>query len=100
LERRLAPQTEGEDDVRDLDTEPAPKLQQGAEPVELAQPVEPIGGVGAAWNDEPGLLEVAQHSGRPARPPRRLANRQLVHAPTLTQSCQSSGGGRQMPARP
>src|SRR5581483_371545 len=80
----LAPETGGEDDVRDGEVEPAAELGEPAQLVQLAQPVEAVAGRGAPRDDEPEPLEVAEHPRRPAAAPPCLGDRELVHGRNLT----------------
>src|SRR5262245_52847362 len=63
----LAPQACCERDVVDADREALPELPQGAELVQLPQPVGAIARAGPVRDDEAGVLEVAEHPRRPAR---------------------------------
>src|SRR5581483_3832534 len=65
-ELRLPPQARREGELGELDAEAPTQLPQRAELVQLAQAVEPVARRAAPRQDEPGLLEVAEHPRRPA----------------------------------
>src|SRR5262249_30627687 len=65
-ELRFPAQPCGERDVADPEAETAAQLGERAELVQLTQSVEPVTGRRARRDDEPGLLEVAEHAGGPA----------------------------------
>src|ERR1041385_1102681 len=84
----LSPQPRGKGDVADTEIEAAPQLGERAELVQLAQPVEPVAGGCPRRDDEPGLLEIADHAGGPAGVPGRVSNVERIHRQTLTHLCQ------------
>ena len=77
----LAAQPRGEGDVVELDAEAAPELAQRAQLVQLAQAVDAVAGGRARRDDEPGLLEVAEHPRRPAGVLRGVADVERIHRP-------------------
>ena len=70
------------------------ELPQRAELVHLQEPIQAVSGRAAAWDDQPGGLQVAKHARRPARPGSGLADCQCIHGETLTQLCQSLSRAR------
>src|SRR3954469_20253825 len=84
----LAAQPRREHEVRDLEVEGPPQLGERPELVQLAKAVTPVAGRGAARDDEPEALEIAEHPRRPARVRPRLPDLQKpVHRPSLTRAC-------------
>src|SRR4051812_9832737 len=85
----LPAQPRGKGDVADPEAEAAPQVGERAELVLLAQAVEPVARGRARGDDEPGLLEIAEHPGRPAGTCGRMGDVDRIHIPTLTKLCQS-----------
>jgi len=75
----LAPQPRGERDVSDAEPETATQLGERAKLVQLAQSIEAVPGLGPGGDDEPGLLEVAEHPGGPAGAGGRGADVKRIH---------------------
>src|SRR5207244_7039177 len=89
---RLALEPSCESDVRELHVVAAAELAQGAELVELEEPVQAIAGSAPAGDNEPRAFEVAEHPRRPTRLGRRLADRHSCHGPNLNTSVLRLGG--------
>src|SRR5207245_2497118 len=75
----LAAQPRREGDVADPDAEPAPQLGERAELVQLAQAVETVAGRRPRRDDEPRLLEIAEHPGGPAGAGRGVTDLERIH---------------------
>src|SRR5882724_4242914 len=84
---RLALEPSCESDIGELHVVVPAKLPQGAELVELEEPVQAIAGPAPAWDNEPRAFEVAKHPRRPPRLGGGLADGHSCHAQTLTRSC-------------
>src|SRR5579884_2916917 len=91
----LAAQSRREGDVADPQPEAAAQLGEGAELVELAQPVEAVAGRGARRDDEARLLEVAEHACRPAGAPRGVPHVERVHRRNLNTDVSRLAAGDQ-----
>ncbi len=75
----LPAQPRREGDVTDPEAEAAPQLGERAELVQLAQAVEPVAGRRARRDDEPGLLEIAEHARGPAGACGRVRDVERIH---------------------
>ena len=93
----LAAQPGGERDVVDAEAEAAPQLGERAELVELAQAVLAVAGRGARGDDKAGVLEVAEHPGRPARA--RAASPTVARPPRNLTTSVSRSSEEAPPAR-
>ncbi len=76
--RRLEPRRER--DVRQGHVEARQQFLERAQPLQLGRSVQPVADVGTGGRHEPGLVDVAQHPGRPAGGPGSLVDRQRLHA--------------------
>src|SRR5689334_6378308 len=72
----LTAQPRREHEVGDLEIECPPQLGERPELVQLPEAVTPVAGRGAARDDEPEALEIAEHPRRPARVRPRLPDLQ------------------------
>jgi len=86
LQRRVAPEPYQEGQVVEFYRKSSSEVTQRPKLVELAQPVEPVAGLGSVRNDEPDPLEVAEHACGPARTGRRIADREPLHGRNFTTS--------------
>ena len=81
--RGVTPEPCSEDDVRQLDPEPAEQVSEGAELVHVAEAVLAVPARRALRRHKPVALDVAEHPRRPARLLRRPADREVIHGSNI-----------------
>ena len=71
----LPTKAQGEPDVSELEAVRLEQLAQGAQPLQLGRPVEPVARCRSGRFDQTELLDVTQHPRRPTRGRRCLVDR-------------------------
>src|SRR4051795_12648215 len=89
-QRGLPVEPSCEGDVGELRPEAFAKCTQGAQLVELEEPVLAVSGAASVRHHEPGSFEVAEHSRRPARLGCCLSYGEALHRANLTTSVSGS----------
>ena len=79
LQSRLVLEPDHERELVDADAEPAAKIGEGPELIELEQPLLAVAARTPGRNDDAGALQVAEHPRRPAGSCGGLADGQRLH---------------------